>query len=294
MPTSGVLSAHAKPYPDEREPNCQGGAASKGMVLGTDFISDVLLISLRVTPPLTLQPGLLATDVVLRTLCEALNRAACSILELESNELQAEFRPALTSAGRSGVEAEIYLYDTLPGGAGFSRRVGELGLELFNRALSILVNCPQGCDRSCYRCLRGYKNKIEHDLLDRHLGARLLRYLLGGEDYTADPDRIDAATELLYQDLIRQGISDLRIDKNQLVTVPGIGDCVVPILVSRGTGQQFMIGLHDPLTPDVYPDSKLNELTEYSTSTPVLAVDELVVRRHLPWATSTVLQRLGH
>ena len=92
---------------------------------------------------------------------EALTKAACRLLELDPNELQAEYRPALTDAGRRGQEAEIYLYDTLSGGAGFARRVGELGLAVFEEALRILEACPERCDRSCYRCWRSYKNKFE-------------------------------------------------------------------------------------------------------------------------------------
>ena len=171
-----VGAAHRKPYPDPQDGNCPGGGATKGLVLGTDFISDVLLVSLGVNAPITLTPGLLATDVALRTISEALTKAACAKLELESNELQAEYRPALTDAGRDGREAEIYLYDTLPGGAGFAQRVGRLGLIVFEDALRILENCPENCDRSCYRCLRGYRNKFEHDLLDRHLGSTLLQF----------------------------------------------------------------------------------------------------------------------
>ncbi len=154
---SVVGAAHQKPYPDRRDPNCPGGGATKGLVLGTDFITDVLLISVSVESPLVLYPGLLATDVVLRTLCEALTKAACILLELEANELQAEYRPALTAAGREGREAEIYIYDTLSGGAGFSKRAGSLGLPVFRDALAILENCPDACDRSCYRCLRSYR-----------------------------------------------------------------------------------------------------------------------------------------
>ena len=71
-----VAAAHKKPYPDPRDRHCPGGGATKGLVLGTDFITDVLLVSLRVDAPLTLIPGLLATDVALRTLCEAVTKAA--------------------------------------------------------------------------------------------------------------------------------------------------------------------------------------------------------------------------
>jgi hypothetical protein len=47
-------------------------------------------------------------------------KAACRILQIESGEILAEYRPALTDAGAIGHEAEIFVYDTLAGGAGFS------------------------------------------------------------------------------------------------------------------------------------------------------------------------------
>jgi len=104
-PTGTVAAAHRKPYPDEDDPICSGGRPTKGLVLGTDFITDVLLVSLRVDPPVALRLGMLATDVALRTLAEALTKAGCGLLGLEAQELQAEYRPALTEAGRQGREA---------------------------------------------------------------------------------------------------------------------------------------------------------------------------------------------
>lgn len=291
IPSGTITGTHRKPYPDEREPNCSGGVVTTSLVLGTDFISDVLLISIRVDNPLTLLPGLLATSVALRTLCEALTKAACDLLELGANELQAEFRPALTPNGRSGEEAEIYIYDTLAGGAGFSRRVGELGLKVFERALEILESCPDTCDRSCYRCLRSFKNKFEHDLLDRFLGASLLSFVLKGTKPTIDPKRIESSCDLLFEDLRRQGVESLKIERNSSVNIPGYGDILVPILAKRKDGTQFVIGLHGPLTPDAAENEKLNIIKDYSVF-PVLLVDELIIRRNLPFATSSLLNKL--
>lgn len=293
LPNGIVGAAHRKPFPDLKEPMCPGGGATRGMVLGTDFISDVLLISLSIDAPLTLLPGLLATDVALRTISEALTKAACLRLELEANELQAEYRPALTQAGREGREAEIYLYDTLSGGAGFAQRVGHLGLVVFEKALEILQQCPANCDRSCYRCLRSYKNKFEHDLLDRHVGASLLRYILHGEVPAVSPERLERSTELLFHDLERQGVDGLTLARNAPVSVPGLPAAVAPILATTGAGRQVAIGLHGPLTPDTLDDAALTQLKEFSLAVPVDAVDELVVRRNLPAATASLLAKLA-
>jgi hypothetical protein len=291
VPISKVLSSHLKPYPDLKEPTCLGAAASRGIVLGTDFITDVLLILLTVDKPISLLPGLLATDIALRTMSESLSKAATSLLELEATEIQAEYRPALTPLGKSGTQAEIYLYDTLPGGAGFSDQAGSLGLALFEKALSLLEKCPENCDRSCYRCLRSYKNKFEHDLLDRHLGAALLRHLLRGEAVRLGPERTATSTDRLHQDLARQHIDGLVFERSGKDLLPSGSELVVPILASIHNGEQRAIGIEGPLTPNIPADAVLNELREKS-SIPIILVDELEVRRNLPQATSRLISIL--
>ena len=218
--------------------------------------------------PLTLRPGLLATDVALRTISEALTKAACRSLELETNELQAEYRPALTAAGREGREAEIYLYDTLPGGAGFAKRAGELGLAVFEEALEILEECPDDCDRSCYRCLRSYKNKFEHELLDRHLGASLLRFLIHGSDPTMDSGRLESSTTLLFEDLRRQDLDGVAVERNHILALPDLRTVTAPIYVKQAGGREFIIGLHGPLTPDTPPNDALSRDSPDQTNFP--------------------------
>ena len=290
---STLSGSHGKPYPDDREPQCEGGPTAVGLVLGTDFITDVLLVSLRPTPPQTLVPGLLATDVALRTLCEALTKAACTSLGLDIQELQAEYRPAVTASGRQGAEAEIYLYDTLPGGAGFVQRVGGLGISVFESALEILEHCADSCDSSCYRCLRSYKNKLEHELLDRHVGASLLRSLLTGQASPIDAERVEASTGLLFEDLDRQGLTDVTLERNSPLDLDGLPAIIAPILVTQENGLEFVVGLRNPLTQDDPADDALREFRDLSTTVPVYLADELVVRKNLPAATREVMAFLG-
>jgi hypothetical protein len=289
---SSLKGSHAKPYPDAKEPLCPGGQIATGLALGTDFITDVLLIALRVDPPLRLLPGDLATDVALRTLSEALAKAACQAMEIEETELQAEFRPALTDDGKLGIEAEIYLYDTLPGGAGFAGQAGTMGLELLTRALQILSECPAVCDRSCYRCLRSYKNKFEHELIDRHVGAALVRYLIDGT-LPAWPEARSALTlDILFEDLVRQGTAGVAYEKRRLLDVLGLGSVLAPILATRTSGEVAIIDLSRPLAVGEPNEQALRELKEFGVP-PVLVVDELLIRRNLPRATTSVLSRLG-
>jgi len=291
IPSGTVAGSHPKPYPDDREPTCGGSASTRGLVLGTDFISDVLLISLRVEAPLILRPGYLATDVALRTLSEALTIAATGRLEIETGELQAEYRPALSQGGHEGLEAEIYIYDTLAGGAGFARRIGDFGVAVFEDTIRLLESCPANCDSSCYRCLRSFKNRFEHAMLDRHLAASLLRFLVRGEEPVLDKARLEAAADRLYEDLSRQGHADIEFRRNAPIDVAGIGVIEAPILVHSG-GRDHIIGVHGPLTPDHASDEALRNAKEYGSVVPVVLVDEIVISRNLPRASQQVIESI--
>jgi len=293
LPGGVTGSAHQKPYPDD-ERMCSGGRTSTGMVLGTDFYSDVLLVSMRVAEPVKLIPGVHATRVALRTLCEALSKAACELLEIEPGELVAEFRPALTPLGARGQEAEVYLYDTLSGGAGFARMAGRLGDRLFVRALRILEDCPDGCDSSCYRCLRSYKNKFEHAALDRHLGSSLLHYVLNGELPTGYDARVAQATDLLFAELLGLGMTGCTLQRNVVREVAGIGAVEIPILCAVRGGEEFAVCVSGALTPGLMPTAALGELSEYGMKPFVLPpIDESMVRMNLSLASATVRQALG-
>lgn len=286
-----VGGTHRKPYPDEREPTCPGSASTRGLVLGTDFVSDVLLVRLTVTPPMNLRPNLLATQVALRTVAEGLTIAATRRLDIEATELQAEYRPALNSLGADGLASEIYLYDTLAGGAGFTRRVADFGVDIFRDALDLLENCPSGCDQSCYRCLRSFRNRFEHGLLDRYVGASLLRYAIDNTPPAIDLTHLELSADKLYQDLVSHGIVDVSFSRNKPVEIDGIGEVVAPIHARRGD-RQWVFGIHGPLTNDAAPTEALADAKEFQSEIPVRLIDDMIVARNLPFATQLVLTSL--
>jgi hypothetical protein len=290
IPNGELGGPHRKPYPDERDPMCPGGRVAKGICLGMDFFTDILLLSLRIDHPVRLAPGLLPTEIALRTIAEALAAAACDILGLEPGEVQADFRAAQTDAGQNGYEAEVYLYDTLSGGAGFARLAGERASEMFRRALDMLGDCD--CDVSCYKCLRSFKNKFEHNRLDRHVGADLLRYLLDETRPVLVAAREIRAVRALGEDLLRQGGGILTVEFDATIEVPSIGPVVVPILVFGPFDQRRALCITHPLTATTPSDPGLEALGEF-TAVPVDTVHEIKVRRSLPWVTSGVLKSLG-
>jgi len=242
---------------------------------------------MEVASPLRLLPGQYPTDVALRTVSEALAKAASQLLEIEPGELMAEYRPSLTPEGREGLKAEIFLYDTLPGGAGFASQLVDRGVELFQRALKLVSMCPENCDASCYRCLRSFKNKFEHRLLDRHVAAELLEFLLTGTLADFDKDRLRESTALLYNDLLRQGYEGMTFQANGQITVKGKGKKTVPILATAEDGRQFVIALSAPLAIN-YPDAASVRDLQQTPESRIIVVNELVVRGNLPAATREV------
>jgi len=291
-PTQTLYAPHRKPYIDDKDPICPGNGTAAHVVLGTDFITDIALYTISVDEPILLRPGYYPTEVVLRTLSEALAKAACQTLGIEPAELMAEYRPALTSndEGRLGLKAEIFLYDTLSGGAGFASQLPSKGLEPFERALEIMRTCPDHCDSSCYRCLRSFKNKFEHSLLDRHIGAELLEYLLTGKIPAFDPARLARSTEFLLKDLQRQ--SDTSIQFRTGVNIPGKDDktVFVPILATTADGKRFAIALSAPLTVDYPADPALHALPDTIT---LILKNELLVRGNLAAATREIQDKIS-
>jgi hypothetical protein len=287
--TGNLFKAHSKPYPDSKNQVCPGGRASVGVCLGTDFITDILLISLKVEQPVRLTPGSLATEIALRTASEAVAKAAALTLGLEEGEVQADYRAALTGDGQSGMEAEIYLYDTLPGGAGFARAVGDQTVGVLGAALNILNDCD--CDSSCYKCLRSFKNKFEHHKLDRHLGYALLSYVHTGVLPAMDEERVRQSLTVLGEDVLRQ-LGTAVVELDSPFAVDGIGEINAPLLI-RANGNTVVVAISHPLAAQSAPTVQLQQLAEFS-SVPLILIHELRIRRSLPSATNEVLIAVGH
>lgn len=288
-----LQEGHFRPGPI-RELCDQPQTVSPKVMLGTRFITDLLLLRFTLNPPAMLMPGESATKAALITICEAITKAGSLILlDRNSNELEANFRPALTPGGADGSEIEVYIYDTLAGGAGFSRQLGNDPVKLLEEALKILVECD--CDSSCYRCLRSFNNKIEHSKLDRHLGANLLGYLLDGELTEYDSERRSGTTDRLFDDLNRLDL-DIELSRDKLIAGSDVGieDVLAPIYIKhKSSGREFIFGLHSSLTPQHVRDNLLMEFKEFHPTIKVRLKDEYEVRRNMPKTTSDIVNEVG-
>lgn len=264
-PEVNLSQPHPLPYPNDNDPPCPG-FSSRGIVLGTDFPTDIALFALRLEAPFRLPPAHSETVSAMRTACEALAKAASFLLEIEAGEILAEYRPALNEHGAAGSLVEVFLYDTLAGGAGFSPQLAPRAHELFELALQLLEHCPEQCDSSCYRCLRSFKNKLDHALLDRFVGAQLLRHVLYGGAAPFDPGRAARSLGILAADLERQAPSDYVIERHF-----GEAGAAAPLILSKNGGNSLRIDIHSPIAPGVPVFGAVD----------AVLVDDLRIRRHL-------------
>lgn len=100
----------------------------------------------------------------LRTLAEALRLSSARLLQTDSRDLAATFQT-------DGNRPVAILYDAVPGGAGYSRRIGSGGAfsteNLVKQTVSVLA-CPADCASSCTKCLNDYGNQANWEKFDRH------------------------------------------------------------------------------------------------------------------------------
>jgi len=111
----------------------------------------------------------------LATCSEAVALGSSLGLSIDPGELSSGYRFVPATHGGIGT-AEIYLFDTASGGAGYAYEVGRNLQAMLPRIEELLTICPAHCERSCTKCLRHYGNRFLHPRLDRRLGLQLLRY----------------------------------------------------------------------------------------------------------------------
>jgi hypothetical protein len=103
-----------------------------------------------------------AHENVARTLAESLRIAGSSLLQIPESELSITYR------WLPGKGIELVLFDNVPGGAGYTTQLAEIGaLKLFKEAQDRALTCPDGCTKGCSRCLRSAANQLYWDAFRR-------------------------------------------------------------------------------------------------------------------------------
>lgn len=181
-----LSKGHDKPFQRQGmvEKKCSGNLHQ--IYLGNRFTSDLFLIRLNIDDTIDFNARKQWLHDALLTLGEGLILAASRVLDIDAQELTAGYRIVHNDQGDSYVD--LYLFDTLSGGAGYSYVAGDRIEEIIEETFNVLNHCTNHCESSCYKCLRNYQNQMKHEHLNRPLGLELLTYLVKGEltRYTRD------------------------------------------------------------------------------------------------------------
>ena len=264
-------SARLHPNPLEEGGQCAGEAAGP-FYLGHDFMTDVLVIRLSLAPPMRCSVDWKrsgrAGRMALTSLVEALCLAASRLLQIDEGELAGNWNPVPGDVMR---EADLYLYDLLPGGAGYTHQVRRELDGIVSEARRILSSCD--CASSCQRCLRHYDNQTVHGSLDRKLGLALLDYVADGTvPDVAEQEAIDASrplTELL-------ALMGAKVEHGFTQAAP------VPLRVLK-SGTLLWVDVHHPL---VDPEPRADRLIDHAQGSmvQVASVDTHMLANDLPRA----------
>lgn len=275
------VGIHDRPYkllgPKGTPLTCSGQFAK--VLLGHDFKTDLLLLRLRIGEPLATN----TVDIVvlqmledaLHTIAEALRLAASRHrqLDLDSAEFGSGFRiePALQDEARM---LEVFLYDTLAGGAGYAEIAARHLPEILEASIELLEGCS--CETSCTECLNHFHNQHLQKRLDRHLGAMLLRYaVLGQEPVCSSPGKQAVTLFQLRASLELDGYRCTALDDDSM-----------PLLVERD-GRRVAVGCFPGLinTPEfLHPVASAVGVNGH------VALNEYLLRSDLPGAHLKVRQ----
>jgi ATP-dependent helicase YprA (DUF1998 family)/recombinational DNA repair protein RecR len=133
--------------------------------LGHRFRTDVLVLRFEGVPE--------QSEEFYASLKAAVIEAAGSVAQAEEGEL-AGFTRTILENGQ--MRQDLVIYDNVPGGAGYVRKVAAEFSEVLSVARALLDGCQ--CEKSCYKCLRSYRNQFEHKLLDKRLISGYLDRLI--------------------------------------------------------------------------------------------------------------------
>lgn len=279
---SGKGATKVHPHPTQAGRTC-AGTAGDPVFLGHTFRTDVLLMRIRLEPPIQCAvadlrersgaPGRAA----LTSFVEALGIAASRALQVDEGELAGNWNPVPNGDPH---EADVYFYDLLPGGAGYTRQLRE-NLDL---ALDAMRDLLDGCDcaSSCYRCLRHWGNQRLHGVLDRHLARALLDAIQRGVAPTVSPAERDVALAPLAETLSLRGHTVRR----EVAPTPDGAPVEVPLVVTLGD-REVWIDVHHPLVdveraPTPVMEAALAQLGE------VVALDVWTLANALPVAVARI------
>ena len=106
-------------------------------------------------------PGITSTEAAWSCLSALVNSA--EVLGIDSREISGTIR----AHGERGKNKALVIFDSVPGGAGYSKLIRESLEELISHASQTVRRCKCGIETACYACLKSHENQHAHEFLRR-------------------------------------------------------------------------------------------------------------------------------
>jgi len=223
------------------------------VILGHKFFSEVILLGADL--PLSLDAPYVEPSgkAIWYSFGTLLANAATRVLQIDPGELKTGARAAHRGPGR--LHGEVFLYDDVPGGAGYARAVDQNLEEILAKALELGRACANpSCAGACYHCMYDYRNQSLHPLLDRALGTAMLEYLLHGQTPRLEPWRIDAC-----------GVALAEYARADWTVEPGVvvGSTRFPCILKNALGERIGLWVIHPLAARPSDDDRHAILAQF-------------------------------
>lgn len=142
------------------------------VLLGHNFNTDMVVLEIAIdNTKINTDLNDLWIKTAALTLSEAIVLAAGRLLDVEFNEIKSGYRLRYSP---DTMYVDIYLFDSLSSGAGYSSEVANKINELLSVTEKILNECK--CTSSCHECLNHFWNQRVQNKLDRRIAMQLLKW----------------------------------------------------------------------------------------------------------------------
>lgn len=215
---------------------------SNRLNLGHRFQSEVVLVSVQLPVELDAPWYDISGRAVWQSFGTLLANSASQVLQIDPGELAVGIRPMRDTLGR--VQGEVFIYDDVPGGAGYARRIRRELPEVIDHARELAAHCLEPtCSGACYHCMFDYRNQVFHPILDRNIGGSVLEYISTGTQPTLNIDDADQSLNKL-RPFLTQGWQINQLEPSEM------GAIAVLTSPNEAHGVLVVDPLHARLTDD--------------------------------------------
>lgn len=221
------------------------GSIESNIFLGYEFLTDMFMLDITYDTSKLVGNSNVEEKSILRaavtTLHEAIKKAVSLVLDIDYNEINGGWRPRKLNS--SDPHIEMFFYDNLSSGAGYSSLIGSILDEVLVKARNILSECE--CARACKNCLDNYWNQKNHQLFDRNLGLQLLDYA----QYGKLPDKYSAKEQENLLEPLKRLIDEDGISNKQITFE------VIPALLKKPKNENKRMYLNSYDLTDWLPNT---------------------------------------